>query len=88
MDHVLVVLVGWVKNAISVFVKMNYGDPTVQKFVSVKRTIQKCVILGLENAFANQDGMVILVPDLALSTCMEKAVKIVAIAKIMHNAHL
>ena len=56
--------------------------------MSVKRTIQKCVILGLENAFANQDGMVILVPDLALSTCMEKAVKIVAIAKIMHNAHL
>lgn len=35
MELVLAVPVGWVKNAISVFVRMNSGDPTVQKYVII-----------------------------------------------------
>lgn len=87
MELVLAVPVGWVKNAISVFVTMNSGDPTVQKFASVRMTIQKCVIRGLESVFVNQDGMAILVPDLVRFICTGKAVKIVVIARTTRSVH-
>lgn len=44
-------------------------------------TIQKYVILGLENAFVNQDGMAILVPDPVHFICMGMAVKTIVIAR-------
>lgn len=81
MELVPVVPGGWVKSATSECVRINCGDPTVQKFANVRIAIQKYVILGLENVFVNQDGMVIPVPDLVHFICMGKAVKTIVIAR-------
>lgn len=88
MELVPVALAGWGRSAMSVLVKLNYGDPSVQRYANVTLVTRKCVIHGLESASVKLDGMVKHAPDHAHFICTEKTVKIAVTARTTRNARL